>query len=90
MRGDLARAAAHLRDATDAYSANHMGTHAAATRRRRGEVLGRDEGRALVEESIAWMASQGIQNAKRTTAMYAPGFPESACLKVKRQESRPS
>jgi eukaryotic-like serine/threonine-protein kinase len=75
-RRDLVRAVALLDKATEAFTSADMFSHAAATRRRRGELLGGDEGQALVEESNAWMTSQGIQNPPRMTAMYAPGFPD--------------
>ena len=76
LRGDYTHAVILLDNATDAYKANDMLSYAAATRRRRGELLGGDDGRVLVEESNAWMTSQGIQNPTRMTAMYAPGFPD--------------
>jgi hypothetical protein len=40
---------------------------------RRGELLGGDEGHALLEQANLWMANQGIKNPLRITAMLAPG-----------------
>jgi hypothetical protein len=59
-----------------AYIATNMQLYFAAVRHRRGELLGGDEGRSLVEASNALMAGQGIKNPARITAMYAPGFPD--------------
>jgi hypothetical protein len=50
-----------------------MALHLAAARRRRGELIGGDAGRALVEESNAWMTGQGIRNPDRMSALLAPG-----------------
>jgi len=72
--GDETRALKLLDNAAEAFKAIDMFSYAAAMRRRRGELLGGDEGRALVQEANNWMASQGIQNPTRMTAMYAPGF----------------
>jgi hypothetical protein len=46
---------------------------AAAARRRHGELIGGQEGRALVAQANSWMAGQKIQNPTRMSAMYAPG-----------------
>jgi hypothetical protein len=51
-----------------------MALYAEAARRTKGEVLGGDEGRALVYASDSWMTSQNIKNPARLTAMLAPGF----------------
>ena len=50
-----------------------MALYLAAARRRRGEITGGDAGRALVEESNAWMAGQGIRNPDRMSVLLAPG-----------------
>jgi len=50
-----------------------MALHAAAARRRRGEIMGGDTGRALVESADAWMTGQIIRSPERMTAMLAPG-----------------
>ena len=74
IRGDEARCRRLLAEALARSEAAHMGLFAAAARRRLGGLLGGDEGRALVAEADAWMASQGIRNPARMAAMLAPGF----------------
>jgi hypothetical protein len=77
-RGDTHAAREGLALAASRYVAADMLLYAAATRRRLGQSLGGDEGRALVVAADAWMAAQSIRNPTRMTAMYAPGaFPES-------------
>jgi hypothetical protein len=73
-RRDAAGAARHLRDAARGFDAAGMALFAAAARRRLGEVLGGEEGRALVEAASAWMRAQGVADPERITAMLAPGF----------------
>jgi hypothetical protein len=51
-----------------------MKLHAMAMRRRRGELLGGDEGRALIAAADEWMTSQGIRNPVRMAAMIVPGI----------------
>jgi eukaryotic-like serine/threonine-protein kinase len=50
-----------------------MALYAAATRRRRGQLIGGTEGRTLIETADTWMARQNIRNRERMTAMLAPG-----------------
>jgi serine/threonine protein kinase len=50
-----------------------MVLHANTARRRRGQLIGGDEGAALVAEADAWMASQDIKNPARMADMLAPG-----------------
>jgi hypothetical protein len=76
-RGNTSTALAQLARAASLYDAADMPLYAAATRRRLGESLGGEEGKALVAEADAWMTAQSIRNPPRMTAMYAPGaFPD--------------
>lgn len=74
VRGDRSGAEARLGAADDAFRAADMGLHAALARRRRGEVLGGEEGRALVAEAETWMTAEGVKNPARMSAALAPGF----------------
>jgi hypothetical protein len=76
IRGDQSKALALLRDTMKSYEAADMSLYAAAARRRMGELLGGDEGKARVAEADGWMTSQGIRKPGRITAMYMPGFPD--------------
>jgi hypothetical protein len=75
VHGDTVRAAALLRDAIAAFQAADMALHAATARRRLGQLLGGDEGQALIEDADSWMASQRIVNPERMTSLYVPGLP---------------
>lgn len=58
--------------AANVFSELSMKLHAAAARHRRGEILGGDEGRALVREASEWMQGQRIRDPGRMAAMIAP------------------
>lgn len=73
VRGDRAGARAHVADAERAFASLDMGLHAAACRRRRGELCGGDDGRALVEAADAVMRLQGILRPARLASMLVPG-----------------
>ena len=49
-----------------------MNLYAAASRRRLGEILGGDEGRAQLERADSWMNQQGIRNPARMADVFAP------------------
>jgi hypothetical protein len=51
-----------------------MALHAAATDRRRGEIVGGDEGRATIARADAALAACHARNPARMTDMLAPGF----------------
>jgi len=53
-----------------------MALEAAAARRRLGELVGGDEGRALLAQSDEYMHQQGIRCPERMMAVVAPGFTE--------------
>ncbi len=76
QRGNEAAAERALRAALAGFDACHMKLFRAVTGRRLGELVGGDEGRALVHQANAWMTAHGIVNADRMTATLAPGFPD--------------
>ncbi len=51
-----------------------MALFVAACRRRRGQVLGAEEGKALIASTDAWAASEEIKNPERMIAIIAPGY----------------
>jgi hypothetical protein len=71
--GQSDRTATHLRSAIDNLGANEMAMYAAAARRRLGELLGGDEGRALLAQGDATMLAQGVKNLDLMTEMLVPG-----------------
>jgi hypothetical protein len=71
--GDAERALRSLEAAEAGFTTAEMALHAAAARRRRGELVGGDVGRDLVASVDAWMAGQNVRNPERMTAMLAPG-----------------
>ena len=71
-RGDTATAAALLADAVTRLEAVDMDLYAAAARRRLGEILGGDEGRAHVEKADSWMRQQTIRDPARMADVFAP------------------
>ena len=71
-RGRHDRALAFYRDAAGAFEGLEMGLHAAASRRRQGELLGGEQGRDLILASVATMEAQRIRNPERMAAMLAP------------------
>ncbi len=76
VRGDAVGARRQLIAAVDAFETVSMGVYAAAARRHLGNLIGGDEGRALIARADAWMIGQGINNAARMAAGIAPGFTE--------------
>jgi hypothetical protein len=75
-RGDQVTAAVLFREAVTLLEAAGLRGYAAAARRGLGELLGGDEGEALVRQADTWMAAQQIRNPARMAAMLAPGFPK--------------
>src|SRR5262249_33971342 len=55
-------AAALLKRAIERFGALDMPLHAAAARRRLGELTGGDSGQQLIDAADAWMYSHGIRN----------------------------
>ena len=73
-RGEAADVAPLLERATAAFETAQMAVHANVARRRLGEALSGDEGRALVHMADAWMRSQGIRNPARYAEVLAPNL----------------
>jgi serine/threonine protein kinase/tetratricopeptide (TPR) repeat protein len=70
-RGRIEEAGALLATAEAGFERADMALYAAAARRRRGELVGGDEGRRAVEAADTWMAGQAVRNPERMTAMLA-------------------
>ena len=51
--------------------------HVEVARRRRGQLLGGDEGGALIAAADSWMASEGVVAPSRLVGVIAPGFTAS-------------
>ncbi|MBL8716123.1 MAG: protein kinase [Myxococcales bacterium] len=73
VRGDRAGTLAELVRADQALAATHMLLRAAAVRRRRGQLLGGDEGRRLVTEAEDALGRLGVRNVEAMTRLYTPG-----------------
>ena len=71
MLGSMSRI---LAAAVTAAEKTDLLLHAAAARRRLGELLGGEKGAALIAQADEWMAGEGIQNPVRMTEVIAPGF----------------
>lgn len=52
----------------------NMAVYAAAARYRRGQLLGGDEGKELIQSAAAAMKERGIVAPERMVVVYAPGF----------------
>jgi hypothetical protein len=72
LDGNAEAAVAEL-DCGITAAGDQMLLHAAAARRRKGQLLGGDQGAALVAEADAWMKSEHIVNPARMTEVYLPG-----------------
>ncbi len=72
-RGEAKTAIRWLVTAETGFEASDMALQSAVARRRRGELLGGDEGQVLVADADAWMAGQGIKKPECFAAMLAPG-----------------
>lgn len=73
IKEDRSRAIEHLVKAAAGFEAANMGLFAVVSRRCRGQLLGRAEGRSFLSDADRWMHEQGIQNPERMAAMLAPG-----------------
>jgi hypothetical protein len=75
-RHDAGAACQLLEDAAGRLEAAGLCLHAAAARRRLGELVAGSQGHRLVEQADAWMKGQNIRRPDRMTALLAPGFPD--------------
>jgi hypothetical protein len=73
-RGDAKTALGLLASAEASFREASLAQYAAAAQRRRGELLGREKGKALIREADEWMASQDIVNPGRMMNLLAPGI----------------
>ncbi len=71
-RGDSSKAATLFNEAVKQLEAVDMNLYAAASRRRLGEILGGDPGRAQMEQADSWMNQQDIRNPARMADVFAP------------------
>lgn len=73
LLGEEQSALDHLVAAAAGFDNHQMGLYAAVARRRRGMLLGGDQGRRFIEEADRWMEGQGVKNPERMTDTLAPG-----------------
>lgn len=73
-QGNDAEALRWLTAAEEGARVHGMTLMTATLERLRGEVLGGEEGRALISRADAWAASQSIQDPERMAAFVAPSF----------------
>lgn len=71
--GRRKEAAEHLVVAEESFTNSDMALYSAIARRRRGELMGEDEGQALVQQADDWMRGEGIRNPSGMATMLAPG-----------------
>jgi hypothetical protein len=71
-QGHLEDAAIKLEEAMTAFESFDLKLHAAACRRRLGELIAGDRGDALIAQSEQCMREEQVRNVSRMTAMYAP------------------
>jgi tetratricopeptide (TPR) repeat protein len=66
-------ALAHLDRALDGFAERGAAFFLAVARRKKGELLGGDAGRALVADADAWMTGEGIVDPAHVAATFVPG-----------------
>jgi hypothetical protein len=71
--GDRLAAVAALREGIDRAEATRTIVYALPARYRLGELLGGDEGRALIQQALEGMTAEGVRNPKRWIACQMPG-----------------
>jgi hypothetical protein len=71
--GDHAGAVTALREGIKRAEATDTIGYAVPARYRLGELLGGDEGQALIQEALEAMTAWGVKNPARWLAVYMPG-----------------
>ncbi|MCC7542565.1 MAG: protein kinase [Deltaproteobacteria bacterium] len=72
--GRPAEALRALAEADRRFESSDSALFGAAVRRRRGELLGGDDGRALRDQADAWLRAQGVRRPEALARMMVPGF----------------
>jgi eukaryotic-like serine/threonine-protein kinase len=70
--GKKEEAIEHLSLAEKGFESTDMALYCAATRRRKGELIGGAQGETLIEAANKWMLEQNIKNPARMTDMLVP------------------
>ncbi|WP_224248607.1 serine/threonine-protein kinase [Hyalangium gracile] len=73
-QGNDAEALRYLSVAEEAARAHGMALAMTSIQRRRGELLGGDEGRALIRQSEEWMARQAVRAPERLSTIVMPSM----------------
>lgn len=73
-RGNLDDAVSHLARCATAATGLRMPFHVAIANRRRGELIGGDEGSALIAAADTALRAEAVKSPERIVALYAPGF----------------
>jgi serine/threonine protein kinase len=72
--GHMEAAVNQLTIAEDGFAEQSMLAHLAVAKRRRGQILGGDAGRALIAEAEAFFAHQGVHDVPAASRLLGPGF----------------
>ncbi len=74
QRGQVDQAVRLLDRAAEQFDRAEWCLKGVICRRRKGELIGGDEGRALLEEASRWAAAHGVNNLDAVSECFAPGF----------------
>lgn len=74
VRGDAEQALARMTRANAAFEARGMKVHSAIAARKRGELLGGDEGSSLIALADRALVEEGVREPGRWAAVVAPGI----------------
>jgi serine/threonine protein kinase len=72
-RGETESAVSLFGSAEAAFERADMRLYAMCARRRRGQLVGGDEGQRLITEADKWMSNEGIKQPERMMSTLAPG-----------------